>query len=492
MAMDAVTKEFFEFCEYSEEDQAYLLPYWEMARETCDLTDEVVLNAMHEHLPRLKAPLTKGTRMIIGALVREFLDIFRLKKRLENGEDVRRLYGVLPANMTAYMTFKTAAGDGVYVGFPDMVMLKTLQEVFHHAEPMWQLAEENGMSYGARHCALNKMGIAGRLTGIIPEPTVMWSWGLVCDEATKVDEFLKAKQNGSWTSVYTRLPHDTYQDQTDYAIPERVDYLADNMRRAMEETARGLGIEYTKEDMQETIESFNDYWKAIGLLGYTNVSADPMPIRNVMINLAGLPAGIPFNTGTKYFIEAMNQLTEDAKRLIAEGKGVVPKGSPRIGMYFNPAPNSWFETILNKNGVSVSFSLPSSKTGYQAEPSKYDDPYKVMAEEWLKGNFGMGCGADIRNWIEKVHHYKADAMIVGFLDYDRWLGQVQKTGARVVEEETGVPTFYVEADFYDDRDYSEEALRTRIESICQIIKMRSAQKRADEAAAQADASDLDD
>jgi hypothetical protein len=30
----------------------------------------------------------------------------------------------------------------------------------------------------------------------------------------------------------------------------------------------------------------------------------------------------------------------------------------------------------------------------------------------------------------------------------------------------------MEADFWEDRDYSPEALRTRIESICQIVKMK--------------------
>jgi hypothetical protein len=39
-----------------------------------------------------------------------------------------------------------------------------------------------------------------------------------------------------------------------------------------------------------------------------------------------------------------------------------------------------------------------------------------------------------------------------------------------------VPTFYIEADFFDDRDYSQEALRTRIESISQVVKMRKAAK----------------
>ena len=43
---------------------------------------------------------------------------------------------------------------------------------------------------------------------------------------------------------------------------------------------------------------------------------------------------------------------------------------------------------------------------------------------------------------------------------------------RLVEEKTKLPVFYIEGDLWEDRDYSPEALRTRIESIAEIVKMR--------------------
>jgi hypothetical protein len=67
-------------------------------------------------------------------------------------------------------------------------------------------------------------------------------------------------------------------------------------------------------------------------------------------------------------------------------------------------------------------------------------------------------------------------MIFGFIDFDRFLGRDHKLMAKIVHEKTGLPVFYIEGDIWDDRDYSPEALRTRIESICEIIKMRKASK----------------
>lgn len=46
------------------------------------------------------------------------------------------------------------------------------------------------MSYGCRHCALNKARFTARKLGIIPSPDISWIWGFVCDEGPKTDEFI--------------------------------------------------------------------------------------------------------------------------------------------------------------------------------------------------------------------------------------------------------------------------------------------------------------
>ena len=74
--------------------------------------------------------------------------------------------------------------------------------------------------------------------------------------------------------------------------------------------------------------------------------------------------------------------------------------------------------------------------------------------------------------LEDLEKYKADGMVFGFYDFDRWLGGHHRLLAKIVEDKTGLPTFYIEGNSWDDRDYSAEALRTRIESICEIMKMR--------------------
>ena len=96
----------------------------------------------------------------------------------------------------------------------------------------------------------------------------------------------------------------------------------------------------------------------------------------------------------------------------------------------------------------------------------------ITAETWLRMGPNCNIGYEAEQIREKVETYGADGMVFGFFDFDRWLGGSHRLLARMVEEKCGLPTFYIEGDTWEDRDYSPEALRTRIESICEVIKMR--------------------
>ena len=106
----------------------------------------------------------------------------------------------------------------------------------------------------------------------------------------------------------------------------------------------------------------------------------------------------------------------------------------------------------------------------------------AAAESWSRNPTCMNIKNECDSFIEKLQTLKADGMLLGFFDFDRWAGPQQKLQAKIVEETLHLPCFYIEADFWDDREYSQEALKTKIESICQVFKMRLAAMRAEKAA----------
>ena len=177
-----------------------------------------------------------------------------------------------------------------------------------------------------------------------------------------------------------------------------------------------------------------------------------------------------------YIEDALDTLTKEIRAEIKKGAGIFPKGAPKLGSYFVPFCIPWLDTIFMENGVATTFSLTFLPSKKQLAAPGYKDPFKAAAEQWLRMPFGQNSRAEVDTMIEKVIANKPDGMIMGFFDFDRWLGAHQKMASKLVEEATGVPTFYIESDFWEDRDYSSEALRTRIESISQVVKMKKEMK----------------
>ena len=182
---------------------------------------------------------------------------------------------------------------------------------------------------------------------------------------------------------------------------------------------------------------------------------------------------MPLNFGYKYLEEALDIMLSEVRAAVKAGEGILPKGSPKVGSYFVPWCIPWIDKVFRENGVATTFSQTLTPSRNQMKPSAYgDDPYMGMAEQWLKMPLGQNMGYEADAMIEKVKANNPDGMLMGFFDFDRWLGAHQKMCAEIVQKATGVPHYYIEADFWDDREYSEEALRTRIESICQIMHTR--------------------
>ena len=98
----------------------------------------------------------------------------------------------------------------------------------------------------------------------------------------------------------------------------------------------------------------------------------------------------------------------------------------------------------------------------------------ASAESWLKCSVTVNAGYKADQIIERLLKFNFDGILLGFFDFDRWLVSDNLLLARMIENKTDIPVFYVEGYFWEDRDYSMESLSLRVESICDILKMRKA------------------
>ena len=469
MSVD-IYKVFLEFCAFEEQEIPLILPEWVEAANRLGLTEDDIKFAIEKWIPENWDIQYLGIRKMIGAYIREAIDITKAVEYKKQG--VKIIYGILPAILTSYQAMKYSGGDKVFVSFPDLQLMTILNCFFHKINPYLECAEDNGFTYGCRHCALNKTRIAARWVNVIPSPDVIWSWGFNCDEGPKTDEYMQCLFDENWRYIISRIPHDTYAGEIDDEIEDRVEYLAQELRDGQEQIEKITGIKVTDEHIKKAIADTNRMAYKCGMLANLICNADPVPLGGSDFACLMQPMTVPFNTGFKYMEEAIDITTKEIRQAIKEGKGIIPKGSPKAGCFAIAHTLPWLDKLFRENGVALTLNLSFSITKKQLTPSRYKDLFMISAEQWLKMPVGQNMRSEVEGIVEKIHANKPDAMIMGLMDFDRWVGAHQKMVCKLVEEKTGVPFFYMEGDSWEDRDYSREALRTRVESICQIIKLR--------------------
>ncbi len=462
-------KKLLEMAAFEGEELEKFMPEWINATEIVGLTDDDVRTAVEDYIPRHWDIQFKGVRMMIGAYFHELVDLANTKKMKAEGKKI--IYGLIPSVPLAYHAFKEAQPDA-YVGFPDFILVDILNAFFHNAAPFFNYIEERGFTYGCRHCPLNKMRMAAFEKGILAAPDIMWSWGFNCDEAPKTDEMIQCMIGEEWRSLVCRAPHDTNLGEKD-DNDERIHYVAKVLKSDLDQIEEITGISLKPEAMDRANKNLLRYSFKYGQLISMVSKADPVPLYGSTVTQFSTPYVVAINHGFEYFEPALDTLIKELRVAVKNGEGGTPKGAPRVGSYFVPYCLPWVDRMFRENGVATTFSLCMTPGKNQLEPFKYtEDMYLNLAEAWLRFPLGQNMGYEVESMVEKVEANKPDGMIMGFFDFDRWLGAHQKMASELVEKRTGVPHFYIESDFYDDRDYSEEALRTRIESICHMLYMK--------------------
>jgi benzoyl-CoA reductase/2-hydroxyglutaryl-CoA dehydratase subunit BcrC/BadD/HgdB len=230
------------------------------------------------------------------------------------------------------------------------------QYLFNMGGRYFEVAEQAGMTYGARHCALNKMRVGIRLSGLVPTPDVDWAWGLVCDEATKIDEYINCLYDEDWKVVATRLPHDTHMHEKGWDDPHRVKFLAQELRHSMAEVEKITGITVKPEHMNEAFNEFQQMLVKSSQLNGMTFAADPQPLCSSTLLVAGMVKAYPFNTGLQYIIDGLTTLIGEVEKDIKKGIGIYPKGAPKVGFYFIPWAIPWVDKMFRDNGVATSIS----------------------------------------------------------------------------------------------------------------------------------------
>jgi len=465
LIMKNVHKKFLEFIGFSDVEAESMLEDWKKAADLLELDEKDIVFAIKEWIPKHWNMKLKGIRQMLCANIREVVDIFKIEDYKKDGYGI--IYGVLPSVPTNYYAMKYGGGK-IYVGYPHYQLISVMGALFHKENKYIDRAEALGMTQGCKHCALNKTRIGTESEGLFAQPDVVWSWGYTCDEAPKTDEFIKCSLNKNWNYIVTRLPHDTNLGERDNEKRDRVEYVAESIKDGQRQIEKTLDFTVSDEDMWKAVSDVSRYFKKIHRLNELNCKLPRQLVSGSEMSLIAQPIHIPFNTGLEHHETALDTLISEIEKKGEEADG--PK-RPKIGCYFASYSLPWISRLFLENDIDLSFSTIMSFTDRQFEASAYDDPFMVIAEQWLGMPLAVNASYEMEMVCEKIEKYKPDAMLFGFFNFDRWMGGHQKMMVSRVEEKTSVPHFYIEGNFWDDRNYGIDDLATRIESISNYVKM---------------------
>jgi benzoyl-CoA reductase/2-hydroxyglutaryl-CoA dehydratase subunit BcrC/BadD/HgdB len=459
-------EKFMEQCGFEKDEISEQMPLLQKALKKLLIEPEDINLAVNKFIPEFFDISLKGVRKLLRAYIRELMDLTRAKEYKEQG--VKVVYGILPANTLLYQAIKQVAPEKIYISFPDIFIATMINALFHKIAPYLELAEAHGMDRGTIHCALNKVRYAAHILEIIPPADLSWIWGFICDEAPKCEELIHHLFGTKFYLV--RASHDTPLGSREDEDDERIEFIAKEYRDGFEKLQEILDIEVTQKVLKEAMDIRSEYSKKVFKISEL-MKNDPMPLSGVDNSLVYLPLAVPLNTGFKDLSEALDILIDELEERVKKGEGILPKGSPRImHQLIHPVGCPWVIKTMEEFGVGVPYPETLLLSPKELKPSRFSDPYMAAAEVWLRMSTRVNEKYRAEQMCEKIRFYNIDGVLFFGFDFDRWWGSGVPMVKKIVEETTGVPTIHIEGNIWEDRDYSQEGIRIRLETFAEILK----------------------
>ena len=231
------------------------------------------------------------------------------------------------------------------------------------------------------------------------------------------------------------------------------------------------GIEVADEHLRRALDDYMSYLRRIERLTDLVMNADPQPLTGNELALFGICMEAAFDTGLDGLNEAIDTVAAEVEQLISEGRGVLPKGAPKLACHFSPLNIPWIDKAFRDNGVNLTLGRMFPPASFLMRCVDDSDGFTMAARMCLSVPNTVNMLDEAKMVAEQLKMYSVDGALYGFFAFDRWIGALEKTMIRVVEDYTSVPHFYLEGDFWNSGRFSLEDRISMIRSICNCLKI---------------------
>lgn len=407
-----------------------------------------------------------GIRKALGVWLKELFDVVLAR---EEGKKV--IYFGYPPFQYIGLVIKAATGskDDFYVGCPEVVLCQTLGQIFDKLHPILEEGETKGLAPGHAMCSLLQIKNGALAKGMLPIPDMSIATSYFCDMGPKADELMQYRYG--YPVQYVDSCLDSPWGEWPAFDPEKVRYLGTQVNDLFRSLKDLFGLEITEEIWNSARFLAGRLYLATNQLNQY-LTADPVPLgvadSELIINFPMGCTGIAMEEGA----EAVEILTREVGERVEKGIGVVPKNAPRVALTFQSLIDPVFNQMIGEVGlavpvVAVLLPPPPSPTAHDYPTLGEKRAEKAMHAGAYHSSYGL-----IKRMEESLKFAQVDGMIYNYQFSCRPLACNSKLLKWHIEKETGLPTLLLDMDFYDDRNYSAAALRTRLEAFCEMLKAR--------------------
>ena len=453
-----------------DELQAFL-PIWEKTAKFLGLSEQDISFAADVWIPQYWDISLQSVRKMIAFFFMEAAELTKQENYLQQGHKI-----ISTHNTSSFVCLHAnqLAGQGrVHVTYPDFI-ISTMWQAFFGKSTETNFAEEDS-PFRCSHCALNCTRAKEMIKGKIPRPTVTWSWGLYCDEAPKTIELIHCmRDEDDDDTVLTTAPHDGIMGEIEAECEDRVVFLAKILRNCQDLVSEKTGVAVTADHMNRAWKAYMDYMTRVEEITDLVTYADPQPVSGNELALFNVCMQVSFSIGMDAVCEALDIAIREIRERIARQEGPLPKGAPKLACYFVPLNVPWVDRVFRENGVNLSMGRLFPLASMMEERLKWDtDPYIAAARQIYMCHDAVNMENAAQIAEKLLSRYPLDGALLGFYDFDRWIGSLQKTEMRLVEEKTGIPHFYLEGDFWAINKVSARERKKIIRGICNCLKISS-------------------
>lgn len=427
--------------------------------ERLGLSTEKIRHAHTEWLPKYYDLDSKAVRLCIAVYLREFIEVAKLHSYKNEGKYL--IYGITPSQPVLFDCVKKSAGDTAYVGYPDFIVALVLTSLF--GEENLVLDTLDKLDNSCRHCPLNRTRLALATEKIMPKPDILCSWGIYCDEATKMDELVDVLSDESWNNFSVHMAHDAKMGDREDEDRDKVVYLAEQYREMHREIKKCTGVEVTKRKFLYAMRELAEISRDIEKLTQICVNSNPQVISANDLSLFTTYLTAQFNIEPKYFKTALAEMIRECEEKLKNSD--TAEKSIKLGCHFLPMFSPWVDSEFRKYGINLTFSSHHAFTNTLLKPLSSSDVYEMAAQQWLRQPNSVNFAYQIELMCEQLERYKVDGMLYGQFDFDRWLGSHQKISLPELEKRTGLRQFHIDCELCE---YNRDTLG-KIESLAKVI-----------------------